>query len=109
MFLLSVVLRPMECGAGSTENKKETNSLRSLRLNGDYKLSNKPVSSNRYQVTPQGSFDKYGQRKVIFLKKKAEWPLKKQATLEILNECPSYNEERLSEFYKRMGFPASKN
>ena len=46
---------------------------------------------------------------VIFSKKKAEWPLKKQATLEILNECPSYNEERLPEFYKRMGFPASKN
>ncbi|OEU78792.1 MAG: hypothetical protein BA865_02475 [Desulfobacterales bacterium S5133MH4] len=46
---------------------------------------------------------------VIFSKKKAEWPLKKKAPLEILNECPSYNEERLPEFYKRMGFPASKN
>jgi len=46
---------------------------------------------------------------VIFSKKKAEWPLKKQATLEIINECPSYNEERLPEFYKRMGFPVSKN
>jgi hypothetical protein len=41
---------------------------------------------------------------VVFAKKTAEWPLKKQATLEILNECPSYNEERLPEFYKRMGF-----
>jgi hypothetical protein len=46
---------------------------------------------------------------VIFSKKKAECPLKKQATLEILNECPSYNKERLPEFYKRMGFPVSKN
>jgi len=46
---------------------------------------------------------------VIFTKKKAAWPLKKQAALEILNECPSYNEERLPEFYKRMGFPVSKN
>jgi len=36
-------------------------------------------------------------------------PLKKKATLEILDECPSYNEERLPEFYKRMGFPDSKN
>jgi len=35
--------------------------------------------------------------------------LKKQATLEILDECPSYNEEGLPEFYKRMGFPGSKN
>ena len=46
---------------------------------------------------------------MIFSKKKAEWPLKKQATLEILDECPSYNEEKLPEFYKRMGFPVSKN
>jgi len=46
---------------------------------------------------------------VIVLKKKAEWPLKKQATIETLNECPSYDEERLPEFYKRMGFPVSKN
>ena len=43
---------------------------------------------------------------VIFSKKKAEWPLKKQATLEILEECPSYDEKRLPEFYKRMGFPS---
>jgi len=42
---------------------------------------------------------------VVFSKKKAEWPLKKQATLEILEACPSYHEERLPEFYKRMGFP----
>ncbi len=46
---------------------------------------------------------------VIFSKKKAQWPLKKQATLEILDECPSYNDKRLPEFYKRMGFPDSKN
>jgi len=45
---------------------------------------------------------------VIFSKKKAEWPLKKQAALEIIDECPSYNEERLPEFYKRMGFSVSK-
>jgi ATPase subunit of ABC transporter with duplicated ATPase domains len=42
-------------------------------------------------------------------KKKAEWPLKKQAVLEIIDECPSYDEKRLPEFYKRMGFPVSKN
>ena len=42
---------------------------------------------------------------VVFSKKKAEWPLKKQATLEILEECPSYDPTRLPEFYKRMGFP----
>jgi len=46
---------------------------------------------------------------VIFSKKDAEWPLKKRAALEILNECLYYNEERLPEFYKRMGFPVSKN
>jgi hypothetical protein len=33
-------------------------------------------------------------------KKKAEWPLKKQAALEILDECPSYSEKRLPEFLK---------
>jgi len=43
---------------------------------------------------------------VIFSKKTAEWPLKKQATLEILEECPSYDENRLPQFYKRMGFLA---
>ncbi|MEN8211727.1 MAG: radical SAM protein [Thermodesulfobacteriota bacterium] len=41
---------------------------------------------------------------VIFLKKTKEWPLKKQSTLEVLNECPSYNIQRLPEFYKRMRF-----
>jgi hypothetical protein len=46
---------------------------------------------------------------VIFSKKKAEWPLRKQATLEILDECPSYDERRLPEFYKRMGFPLNKS
>ncbi len=40
---------------------------------------------------------------VIFSKKKTEVPLKKQGTFEILDKCPSYNEERLPEFYKRMG------
>ena len=42
---------------------------------------------------------------VIFSKKKAEWPLNKQATLEILDECPSYDQKRLPEFYKKIGFP----
>ena len=42
---------------------------------------------------------------VVFSKKTAEWPLRKKATLEILDECPSYDEKRLPEFYKRMGFP----
>jgi len=46
---------------------------------------------------------------VIFSKKTAEWPLRKQATLEILDECPSYDERRLPEFYKRMGFPLNKS
>ena len=42
---------------------------------------------------------------VIYAKKTAEWPLKKKATLDILNECPSFDKRRLPEFYKRMGFP----
>ena len=42
---------------------------------------------------------------VIFSKKKAQWPLNKQATLEILDECPSYDQKRLPEFYKKIGFP----
>ena len=42
---------------------------------------------------------------VVCAKKTAQWPLKKEETLEILKECPSYHEERLPEFYKRMGFP----
>jgi len=41
----------------------------------------------------------------IYAKKSEEWPLKKQATKEILDECPSYDKKRLPEFYKRMGFP----
>lgn len=41
----------------------------------------------------------------IFAKKSEEWPLKKQATIEILAECPSYDESRTPEFYMRMGFP----
>ncbi len=40
---------------------------------------------------------------VIFSKKTKEWPLKKETTMEILNECPSYHQKRLPEFYKRMG------
>ena len=43
---------------------------------------------------------------VIFSKKSKEWPLKKDATLQILNECPSFDNDRLPEFYKRMGFAA---
>ena len=46
---------------------------------------------------------------VIFSKREAQWPLKKEATLEILEECPSYHEERLPEFYKKMGFPFQKS
>jgi len=41
---------------------------------------------------------------VVFSKKTGEWPLKKQATIEILDECPSFNNQRLPEFYKRMGY-----
>ncbi len=45
---------------------------------------------------------------IVFLKKPKEWPLNKQATIEVLNKCPSYNIKRLPEFYKRMGFPVKK-
>ncbi len=45
---------------------------------------------------------------VIFAKKKTEWPLRKEATLEILEQCPSYNLQRLPEFYRRIGFPGGK-
>jgi MoaA/NifB/PqqE/SkfB family radical SAM enzyme len=41
---------------------------------------------------------------VVFSKRTGEWPLKKQTTLEILDECPSYHKQKLPEFYKRMGF-----
>jgi MoaA/NifB/PqqE/SkfB family radical SAM enzyme len=41
---------------------------------------------------------------IIFSKKTAEWPLKREATLEILEECPSHDPNRLPQFYKRMGF-----
>ncbi|RPJ81784.1 MAG: radical SAM protein [Deltaproteobacteria bacterium] len=44
----------------------------------------------------------------IYAKKSNEWPLKKQATKEILAECPSYDEKKYPEFYKRMGFPDRK-
>ncbi len=44
-------------------------------------------------------------KKTIFeVKKSEEWPLKKQATIEILAECPSYDENKSPEFYKRMGY-----
>jgi hypothetical protein len=41
--------------------------------------------------------------------KKRPMALTKKATLEILAECPSYNEKRLPEFYKRMGFPVNRS
>ena len=65
--------------------------------------------TSKYFCTPGPACYANISNDVIFSKKKAEWPLKKKATLEILDECPSYNEERLPEFYKRMGFPDSKN
>ena len=64
--------------------------------------------TSRHFCTPGPSCYANISNDAVFSKKKAEWPLKKKATLEILEECPSYNEERLPEFYKRMGFPASK-
>jgi len=76
-----------------------------------YHLNNFPAASgiNRhFRCIISEGFDRYGQRKVIFSKKK-QHGLKKQAALEILNECPSYNGKILPEFYKRMGFPISKN
>ncbi len=39
----------------------------------------------------------------IFAKKSKVWPLGKQATLEILNACPSYSRKSIPEFFKRMG------
>ena len=45
----------------------------------------------------------------IFSKKSEEWPLKKGATLQILNECPSFDIDRLPDFYKRMGFGSSED
>ncbi len=48
---------------------------------------------------------------VIFEKKKAEkiseWPLKKKAAIEILDQCPSHDMARVPVFYKKMGFPGS--
>lgn len=44
----------------------------------------------------------------IYAKKSEEWPLKKKATMEILAECPSYDENKSPEFYKRMGYPTNK-
>ena len=73
----------------------------------NYSINQYPAPDTKQHLT--GGFDRYGQIKVVFSKKKAEWRLKKQATLEILNECPSYNEERLPEIYKRMEFPVSKS
>ena len=46
---------------------------------------------------------------VIFSKKSKEWPLKKDATLQILTECPSFDPDRIPEFYKRMGFDESED
>ncbi len=40
----------------------------------------------------------------IAAKKPRHWPLKKEATLEVLDACPPYNKDRLPQFYKRMGF-----
>ena len=40
---------------------------------------------------------------LIFSKKDQEWPLKKQATLEVVNACPPFDRVRVPEFYKRMG------
>ena len=61
--------------------------------------------TNQHFCTPGLSCYANMSNDVVFSKKKAQWPLKKQATLEILEACPSYHEERLPEFYKRMGFP----
>ena len=33
-----------------------------------------------------------------------EWPLRKRAAKEILEECPSYSTDKIPEFYKRMDF-----
>ena len=39
----------------------------------------------------------------IYAKKSKEWPLKKEATIEILKACPSFNPNKIPEFYRRMG------
>ena len=44
---------------------------------------------------------------LIFLKKEKKWPLGKQATIGILEACPSYDAHRLPEFYRKMGSPNS--
>ncbi len=41
----------------------------------------------------------------IAARKPSHWPLNIQATKELLGECPSYDINRIPEFYKRMGLP----
>lgn len=64
-------------------------------------------TSNRFS-TPGPSCYANISNDIIFSKKNEQWPLKKKATIEILDECPSYHMERLPEFYRRMGFPGAK-
>jgi MoaA/NifB/PqqE/SkfB family radical SAM enzyme len=45
---------------------------------------------------------------LIATRKPSHWPLNKQATKELLSECPSYDVNKIPEFYKRMGLPAEK-
>ena len=40
---------------------------------------------------------------IIATKKPATWPLEKDATLDVLDECPSYDRDRIPEFYRRLG------
>jgi hypothetical protein len=39
----------------------------------------------------------------IAARKPSHWPLDRAATIELLRECPSYDLDKIPEFYKRMG------
>ncbi len=62
------------------------------------------AETSRHFNTPGPSCYANISNNTIAAKKTAHWPLKKEATLEVLSDCPSYDKNRLPEFYKRMGF-----
>ncbi len=62
------------------------------------------AETSRHFNTPGPSCYANISNNTIASKKREHWPLNKEATLEVLKDCPSYDENRLPEFYKRMGF-----
>lgn len=42
---------------------------------------------------------------VVFLKRTGQWPLRDKTVVRILEECPSFDNDRIPEFYKKMGYP----